>query len=266
MKKNILFLIPLLALLSLGVASCSDPNEEGCGNDILDAGESCDGVDFGSNTCGDIASLGEYAGGFLACKNDCTLDVSTCDLNYGYPEEPNAGFGAEAGDIIQDLDFELGNTVAKKFAARNGEDAELKLNHIFREGVNKGGKWKGALLFFTTGWCPPCKAEAALLADVAHQYEEQGILFIGIVLEDTNYAQATGEYAQEHSDEYGWTFPTVAGRVSALSEYWPGGSIAFPMNMLVDLDNMEIKSVQTGALMNGSALSEFVLPLNSGEE
>ena len=68
-----------------------------------------------------------------------------------------------------------------------------------------------------------------------------------------------------HAELYG-ADESVAGRVSALSEYWPGGSIAFPMNMLVDLDNMEIKSVQTGALMNGSALSEFVLPLNSGEE
>lgn len=265
MKNKFLVLIPCLALLSLGATGCSDPDTEGCGNDILDVGESCDGVDFGGNTCGDISGLGEYAGGFLACKNDCTLDFSTCDLNYGYPAEPNSGFGYEVGDIIEDLDFELGNTVAKKFAERNNEDQNLSLNHIYRESVNKGGKWKGLLLFFTTGWCPPCKMEAEVLRDVAYQYEEEGILFVGIVLEDKNGAQATGVFAQEHSDEYSWEFPCAAGRVADLQNYWPGGSVAFPMNMLVDLETMEIKAVETGALTNGSAVGTFLAPVLGGE-
>ena len=261
MKNTLLILVPCLTLACLGLASCSDPDAEGCGNDILDVGESCDGQDFGGNTCGDISGLGKYAGGFLGCNNDCTLDFSKCDLNYGYPEEPNSGFGKEVGDIIEDLSFDLGNEVAKKFAERNDEDKVLSLNHIYREGINKGGKWKGILLFFTTGWCPPCQIEGEILADVAYQFEQEGILFVGVTLEDRNYAPATGAYAQEHSDTYGWTFPTVAGVTAALQNYWPGGSVAFPLNMLVDLDDMKIHSVETGALVNASAVQQFLQPV-----
>ena len=261
LKKNNLIFISLLAGISFGFTSCNDPKEEVCGNNILDSNESCDGLEFGSNTCEDIASLGEYAGGFLDCNTNCTLDVTTCDLNYGYPEEPATGFGTEIGDIIEDLDFELGNTDSVKFANRNRDNKQFSLNHLYRENINKGGKWKGVLLFFTTGWCPYCSYEALILTNVTYEYKEQGILFVGIVLEDNYYAPATGTDAQVLSDDYGWRFPAVAGDIQVLGKYWPGGYIGFPMNMLLDLDTMEIKAVQTGALMNNSRLSDFIAPV-----
>ena len=259
-KSNLIF-ISLLASLSFGFTSCSDPNEEVCGNNILDSNESCDGLEFGNNTCEDIASLGKYAGGFLDCSGNCTLDVSTCDLNYGYPEEPATGFGTEIGDIIQDLDFELGNADSIKFAKRNKDNKQFSLNHIYRENINKGGKWKGVLLFFTTGWCPYCSVEALVLTNVTYEYKQQGILFVGIILENSSYAPADGEYAQMLSDSYSWRFPAVAGNIQVLSQYWPGGNIGFPMNILLDLDTMEIKAVQTGALMNNQVLDDFIAPV-----
>jgi hypothetical protein len=46
-----------------------------CGNGAVDPGEDCDGQDLGGEEC---VSLG-YTGGTLACKPDCTFDVSGCD-------------------------------------------------------------------------------------------------------------------------------------------------------------------------------------------
>ena len=46
-----------------------------CGNGKIDPGESCDGTDFGSQTC---ASLG-LGTGSLICTAGCTIDVSGCE-------------------------------------------------------------------------------------------------------------------------------------------------------------------------------------------
>ena len=48
---------------------------EDCGNGVIDEGEDCDGDELGGNTCEDV---GDYLGGVLACRNDCTFDVSGC--------------------------------------------------------------------------------------------------------------------------------------------------------------------------------------------
>ncbi|MCA9298671.1 MAG: hypothetical protein KDA28_06370, partial [Phycisphaerales bacterium] len=46
----------------------------GCGNDMVDPGEECDGTDLDSQDC---MSQG-FDAGRLACANDCTFDVSGC--------------------------------------------------------------------------------------------------------------------------------------------------------------------------------------------
>lgn len=45
-----------------------------CGNSVVQAGESCDGTDFGDQTC---ESRG-YASGTLSCRDDCTVNESAC--------------------------------------------------------------------------------------------------------------------------------------------------------------------------------------------
>src|SRR5688572_1479611 len=47
----------------------------GCGNGIANAGEECDGADFGASTCESVVQRG----GTLECNADCTFDVIRCD-------------------------------------------------------------------------------------------------------------------------------------------------------------------------------------------
>ena len=54
-------------------ASCAE--DCGCGNGIVNAGESCDGAELGDATCESVVQRG----GTLACNADCTFDVLGCD-------------------------------------------------------------------------------------------------------------------------------------------------------------------------------------------
>ena len=45
-----------------------------CGNGIIEAGEDCEGADFGGATCTDFG----YVGGDLGCTGSCMIDVTKC--------------------------------------------------------------------------------------------------------------------------------------------------------------------------------------------
>jgi len=58
---------------------CGAPPAPVCGNGVLEAGETCDGIDFGGLTCSDYG----YAGGSLECSSDCQnviTDACTNDI------------------------------------------------------------------------------------------------------------------------------------------------------------------------------------------
>lgn len=57
-------------------AQCSAPEPELCGNDVIDAGEECDGESFGAKTCKDYK--GSDATGNLTCTDECEIDDSQC--------------------------------------------------------------------------------------------------------------------------------------------------------------------------------------------
>jgi alpha-tubulin suppressor-like RCC1 family protein len=75
--NSVKFLIMLIFLF--GISSCrlfiSIPEErEGCGNQILDPSETCDGTILNGATC-----IREgFQGGDISCSNLCTLDTSLC--------------------------------------------------------------------------------------------------------------------------------------------------------------------------------------------
>ena len=78
---------------------------------------------------------------------------------------------------------------------------------------------------------------------------------MGGVVQDGAGAVATAEYAQAHANDYGWTFPTIAGEFQ--TQYWPD-QVGFPLNMLIDLNTMEILKAESGALMKSRDVDEYL--------
>ncbi len=76
------------------VPRCYREPQHLCGNGVLEITESCDGTDFGEQTCATAApGLGQ---GRLACNEDCTLDTSGChQCGNGTVEGPETCDGSE---------------------------------------------------------------------------------------------------------------------------------------------------------------------------
>ena len=75
--KNIIaaiFLILLLLPCSVYASFQEASTNSGCGNGILDAGEECDGINLGGQTCQGLA----FSSGVLNCDADCFFDTSGC--------------------------------------------------------------------------------------------------------------------------------------------------------------------------------------------
>jgi hypothetical protein len=67
-----------------------------CGDGIAEEDELCDGKQLRSQTC-NSATLGAMPGGTLACKSDCTFDVSACSGAEDDGGADDAGAEADAG-------------------------------------------------------------------------------------------------------------------------------------------------------------------------
>ena len=57
-----------------GGTCCPEISGDDCPNGYRDAGEECDGTDFGGDDCFTYG----FDGGSLSCQADCTVDTSTC--------------------------------------------------------------------------------------------------------------------------------------------------------------------------------------------
>ena len=63
----------------LDFSSCQQLTVSVCGDGYIDGAEQCDGSNLGPTTeCSQIDS--RFLGGALSCKNDCTYDLSSCQL------------------------------------------------------------------------------------------------------------------------------------------------------------------------------------------
>jgi len=57
------------------------------------------------------------------------------------------------------------------------------------------------ILNFWASWCPPCRAEAPLLEQSWQRYKDQGVVFLGVDMQDTE------EAARQFIQEFGITYP-----------------------------------------------------------
>ena len=85
----------IAAALTTVNALPAEPLGCGCGNDLREVGEQCDGFDVGDATC---TGLG-FPGGQLACAADCTYDTMPCELC------GNGVVDAAVGEVCDGSDF-----------------------------------------------------------------------------------------------------------------------------------------------------------------
>lgn len=63
----------------IGALEFNSADTDPCGNGSIDSGESCDGANLNSKTCGTQG----FDGGSLSCNADCSFNTSACTLNCG---------------------------------------------------------------------------------------------------------------------------------------------------------------------------------------
>jgi cytochrome c biogenesis protein CcmG/thiol:disulfide interchange protein DsbE len=98
---------------------------------------------------------------------------------------------------------------------------------------------KVVFLNFWASWCPPCRAEARLLEAAWQKYREQGVVFVGVNIQDEE------ESARAFLQEFGITYPNGLDRGARIAiEY---GVWGLPETFFIDRDG-RITYKHVGAL------------------
>lgn len=85
--KRMFYVFAAFAAIIVLVWACSSERDERigkvslaevgmCGDDIIDEGEDCDGLELGGNDCTTVP--GNFCGGILSCTGECTFDTTSC--------------------------------------------------------------------------------------------------------------------------------------------------------------------------------------------
>ena len=109
---------------------------------------------------------------------------------------------------------------------------------------------KVIILDFSTEWCGACHAAARTAQEIQDEYDDYGVLYVTILIEDANGNPGSPELLARWSDYYGMTTaPVLAGNRSLLDssgqglEGWPvTGWPAF----FVITEDMVLSAKQTG--------------------
>ncbi len=149
-----------------------------------------------------------------------TLGLTACSTG---PATTDAGFVSGDGSVII-LDPDQ-RQVAPNAAGvdLNGDPLELS-------------DFAGQVLVLNVwaSWCAPCRAEAGALEEVATQFANQGVQFIGLNTRDSNAA------AQAFIRNYGVTYPSLVdtdGRIQLLfNDSLPPQAI--PSTIVIDQQGM----------------------------
>jgi peroxiredoxin len=99
-------------------------------------------------------------------------------------------------------------------------------------------------IYATAGWCSVCAIQSAAMNDIYATYNPQGLEILAVIFEDASGAPATASYARSYKTRYGWAFPAASDQPFVLGRYFD--KAATPMNMLVDLTDMTIVSIEMG--------------------
>lgn len=90
--------------------------------------------------------------------------------------------------------------------------------------------FRGKVVFlnFWASWCPPCRAEARLLEQSWQSYKDQGVVFVGVDIQDTE------EDARRFIQEFGITYMNGRDAKSRIAIDY--GVYGIPETFLIDKD------------------------------
>src|SRR3569833_1919807 len=110
-----------------------------------------------------------------------------------------------------------------------GAVPEFNLTGIHGESVDSS-KYRGkvVLVDFWATWCVPCEAEIPHLVEWQKQYEGDGLLVVGLSMDDT--VSPVRNYAAKHSMQY----PIAMADDKTIAAF--GGVLGLPVNILIGRD------------------------------
>lgn len=98
-------------------------------------------------------------------------------------------------------------------------------------GTLSSAEMKGKILVidFWATWCPPCRAEIPHFVDLQEAYRDQGIVFVGISLDQGSGAE---DKVSKFMQAQGINYPVVMGDVEVQEAF--GGIPSIPTTFVVD--------------------------------
>lgn len=101
-------------------------------------------------------------------------------------------------------------------------------------------KGKVVVLDFWATWCPPCRAEIPGYVEMQKQYEDQGLVIVGVSLD-----QGGPKVVKDFAKKFGINYPLVMGDQGIVSAF--GDIQAIPTTFLIDRDG-QIRHRKVGAM------------------
>jgi peroxiredoxin len=151
--------------------------------------------------------------------------------------------GLRAGETAPELASVLGDGSTYQLTDLDGKPVRLA-----------DLRGKAVWINFWASWCPPCQSETPVIRDVAQRYKDQGLVVIGISVQETNAADVRA-YAERY--QLGYTIAAdLTGEIFRL--YRPPG---LPTQIFIGTDGA-IRSVVLAPLSEAGAEAQVqaILP------
>jgi len=173
-----------------------------------------------------ITALMAVALAAAACggKDDDNPGPSTSSRSV-YPTGP---YGTAQGGVLESFSF----------VTSEGQDFDIE--SVFKDANNK-------LLLISTsaGWCTACIEEQKQFNDRHRDWAAKGLFILVTMFEDRDYKPAKAMHAADWKRAHGLNYTVVADEPFVFKDFYD--TTLTPMNMFVDVDKMEILSINTGA-------------------
>jgi peroxiredoxin len=97
--------------------------------------------------------------------------------------------------------LKIGET-APEFSVTNADGSTYQLTDLNGAPIRLADlRGKAVWVNFWTTWCPPCQSEVPILRDVSAKYKDQGLVLVGISVQETSPADVAA-YAQKYQLGY----------------------------------------------------------------